>query len=98
MKRKNENYDDNVYKKMRIEENHKRKFEENDFYPNKKQKLEILYKEQSTQTDLDNEKIELYQENLLLKEILKNLNNEYQNIKNSYENRMRRIDFFQTAY
>lgn len=89
-------------KKIKIEvyNSKKRKFEEDSFVSNKKQKnIHIQsFKDQSTQTEIDLEKIQLYNENNLLKEMLNNLYSEYQQLKNDYEMRIRKQEYFQNVY
>jgi hypothetical protein len=106
MKRKfdfeNENSMNNLNKKMKLEDCNlkKRKFEEESFESNKKQKINHFqsFIDKSSQTDIDYEKIQLYNENNLLKEMLNNLYNEYQQIKNDYEMRIRKQEYIHNVY
>ena len=109
MKRKFDFQNDEIINKKRKLEDYiskKRKFDfQNDEIINKKRKLEEnftssnkLQKDQYTQTEVDPEKPQLYNENIILKEMLNNLYVEYQKLKNDYEMRLRKQEYFQNVY
>jgi len=94
----NENNINNTNKKVKLEDiSKKRKFEEVSFSTNKKQKFQS-YEDKCIQTEIDIEKIQLYNENNILKEMLNNLYNEYQELKNDYELRLRKQEYFQNVF